>query len=168
MKEQPEASATNSYPVAKADRRVRNLSRPNPGNRRNYLRYFCDFPLIVRFDSLSGQVQEVSAKVKDISEGGLMLEGLDIPDGVSEVTLKFQVPAGVMPEEFVQGEWILNATIRYRHPSGNRYGIEFEEPLGKRLARTTWAYLRWGGGLFFLAVLSIVLVMKYESFYFEI
>ena len=164
--EAPERQPVSSYPVRKEDRRLRNLSRPNASNRRQYLRYYCDFPVMVRFKALTGETREFRAKIKDISEGGVMLEGLDIPDGVSEVILKFRVPAGVMPEEFIQGEWESKAIVRYRNPSGNSYGVEFEESLGKRLARTTWSYLRWGAVLFFLSVISIVLMMKYESLYF--
>ena len=156
----------SSYPVRKEDRRLRNLSRPNSSNRRMYLRYFCDFPVMVSYRSLSGEICEMRARVKDISEGGLMLVGLEIPDSISEVKLKFRIPAGVMPEEFIQGDWESKAEVRYRDPAGNRYGIEFEESLGKRLARTTWSYLRWGAVIFFMAVISIVLMMKYESLYF--
>lgn len=155
-----------SYPVVKADRRRRNLSRDNASDRRKYLRYFCNFPLTVRYHSMSGPSEAVTARVSDISEGGLMLEGLDVPDGVSDVTLEFRIPPGVMPEEFVHGEWELKATIRYRHPAGGRYGVEFEESLGKRLARGTWARLRWGSVLFFLVAVSVILLLKYENLYF--
>ena len=155
-----------SYPIRKPDRRLRNLSRPNASNRRQYLRYFCDFPIQVKYQSETGEWVDIRARVKDISEGGLMLEGLGIPDAVSEVHLKFRVPTGVMPEEFIQGEWESRATVRFRHPSGNSYGVEFEESLGRRLTRTTWSYLRWGSMLFFFALVSIVLMMKYESLYF--
>ena len=166
MKEDKESSSISSYPVIKPDRRIRNLSRANATDRRKSLRYFCSFPLTVRYRAANGAPQVATATVKDISEGGVMLEGLDIPDGVSAVTLEFRVPPGVMPEEFIHGDWIANAAVRFRHPSGNRYGVEFEESLGKRLARTTWFRLRWGAVLFFLITVSFILVMKYENFYF--
>lgn len=167
MPEELKTSApVSSYPVAKADRRLRNLSRANTSNRRQFLRYFCDFPMTVSYVDAGGAIHEVTARVKDISEGGMMLEEVDFPDSVSDVVLRFRVPPGVMPEEFVQGEWELKARVRYRHPAGGKYGVEFEEPLGKRLARTTWSYLRWAAVMAFMVVISLVLVMKYESLYF--
>lgn len=156
----------SSYPLNKLDRRRRNLSRPSPSDRRKHLRYFCNFPLVVRYTPLSGKEEAVTARVTDISEGGLMLEGLDIPDGVSEVMIEFKVPPGVMPEEFVHGGWELKALVRFRHPAGGKISVEFEESLGKRLARTTWIRLRWAGVLFFLIAISAILVLKYENFYF--
>lgn len=166
MKEENVVQPINDYPRSKPDRRLRNLSRVNASDRRKYLRYFCRFPITVRYTTATGTPQVVTAIVKDISEGGVMLEGMDIPDTVSVVTLEFRVPPGVMPEEFVHGDWTAKASVRFRHPSGNRYGVEFEESLGKRLARTTWFRLRWGAVLFFLVTVSFILVMKYENFYF--
>lgn len=163
--QKPDVIPGQDYPVGKLDRRRRNLSRPNASDRRQYLRYFCDFPLTVSYVDPEGDFQKISARVKDISEGGVMLEGLEIPDRVSDVVLEFKIPPGVMPEEFVQGDWNVKAAVRFRHPSGNRYGVEFEESLGKRLARTTWTHLRLASVVFFLAVISLVLVMKYENFY---
>lgn len=156
----------SSYPVKKMDRRLRNLSRANASDRRQYLRYFCDFPLTVRYTSVEGKPEQVTAKVTDISEGGLMLEGLEIPDQVSALTLEFSVPPGVMPEEFVHGKWELKAEVRFRHPAGGKYGIEFEESLGRRLARGTWARLKWFSILFFVVVISAILLLKYENLYF--
>jgi hyaluronan synthase len=166
MNNEVESTGGVDYPVNKLDRRRRNLSRPSVSDRRKHLRYFCNFPLTIRYVSGSGENEKVTARVTDISEGGLMLDGLEIPDGVSELTIEFRVPPGVMPEEFVHGGWELKAFVRFRHPSGGKYGVEFEESLGKRLARTTWVRLRWGSVLFFLFTISAILVMKYENFYF--
>ncbi|MEI7436213.1 MAG: PilZ domain-containing protein, partial [bacterium] len=138
MSNEDTSESGSNYPLNKLDRRRRNLSRPSPSDRRKHLRYFCNFPLTIRYDSLSGKTEAVTARVTDISEGGLMLEGLDIPDGVSEVMIEFKVPPGVMPEEFVHGGWELKAFVRFRQPASGKVSVEFEESLGKRLARTTW------------------------------
>ncbi len=158
-------SGGSDYPVSRFDRRRRNLSRSNASDRRQYQRFLASFPVIVKYTPYGGEAQEMKATVVDISEGGLMLEGIEIPDVVSEVSVEFRVPPGVMPEQFVQGEWKSKATVRYRHPAGNKYGIEFEESLGVRLARTTWVKLRWGAVMAFLLVVSVVLLMKYENLY---
>lgn len=155
----------SDYPVSRFDRRRRNLSRPNASDRRQFVRYLASFPVTVKYTPHVGEPQVMTATVVDISEGGVMLEGLGIPDMVSEVELEFRVPQGVMPEQFVQGAWKTKATVRYRHPSGDKYGIEFEETLGVRLARTTWARLRWSAVIFFLFAVGVVLIMKYENFY---
>jgi len=153
------------YPISRFDRRRRNLSRSNASDRRQFKRFLASFPVTVTYTPYKGVAQVMIATVIDISEGGLLLEGIEIPDTISEVTLEFRVPPGVMPEQFVQGEWKSKATVRYRHPAGNKYGIEFEEALGVRLARTTWAKLRWGAVMSFFFVVSIVLLMKYENLY---
>lgn len=155
----------SDYPVSRFDRRRRNLSRVNASDRRQFARYLASFEVTVRYIPDRGAPQVLTATAVDISEGGVLVEGLDIPDRVSEVELEFRVPQGAMPEQFVQGEWKSKATVRYRHPSGNKYGLEFEETLGVRLARTTWARLRWSAVMFFLLVIGVVLVMKYENFY---
>jgi hyaluronan synthase len=160
-----DGSFDKDYPVSRFDRRRRNLSRPNASDRREYMRYLASFPVTVKYPSLSGDVESMEATILDISEGGVMLEGIEIPDMVSEVTLEFRIPKGVMPEQFVHGDWKSKATVRFRHPSGNKYGVEFEETLGARLARTTWARLRLGAVVFFLFAVSVVLLMKYENLY---
>ncbi len=163
-KKKSESSET-AYPVSQFDRRRRNLSRDNAGDRRQFKRYLASFPVVVKYTPYEGVPQEMTATVVDISEGGVLLEGIEIPDAVTDVTLEVRVPKGAMPEQFVQGEWKSKATVQYRHPSGNKYGVEFEEPLGIRLARTTWARLRWSAVMFFIFVIGIVLLMKYENLY---
>jgi len=158
-------SEDKDYPVSRFDRRRRNLSRTNASDRRQFQRYLASFPVMVKYAVPDGLTQVMTATVVDISEGGVMLAGIEIPDMVTEVELGFRVPQGVMPEQFVQGEWNSKATVRYRHPAGNKYGVQFEESLGVRLARTTWARLRWSAVMFFLFAVSIVLLMKYENFY---
>ena len=155
----------NDYPMSRSDRRRRNLSRANSSDRRKHLRYLASFPVTVKYTPHGGALQAMTATVLDISEGGVLLAGLEIPETVSVVTLEFQVPEGVMPERFIQGGLKFEATVRFRHPSGTQYGVEFEEQLGVRLARTTWARLRWGAAMFFLIAISIVLIMKYENLY---
>lgn len=154
----------NDYPMSRSDRRRRNLSRANSSDRRKHLRYLASFPVTVKYTPPGGALQAMTATVLDISEGGVLLTGLDISDAVSVVTLEFQVPEGVMPERFIQGGLKFDATVRFRHPSGTQYGVEFEESLGVRLARTAWARLCFGAVMCFLLVVSMVLIMKGENF----
>lgn len=152
------------YPVSRLDRQERSLFRQNAGDRRQYVRYLASIPVTVKYQCHSGETHVLTATVADISEGGVMLEGLEIPGMVSDLELEFRVPKGVMPEPFIQEEWKSKATVRYRHPSGKKYGVAFEESLAVRLMRLTWTKLRWSAVIFSLFAVSLVLIMKAGNF----
>lgn len=158
-------SGVQDGPVPKPDRRLRNLSRESPSDRRKHLRYLCQFPLTVVFE-VKGQKMERVAHARDISDGGVLLEGAVIPPHVEQVSVKFKVPDGAMPEELIHGEIRMEGLVRFRNDKGGRYGIEFKKTMAETLAKTTWMKLRWLAAIGFIGVVSVVVMLKYENLYF--
>ena len=121
--------------------------------------------MLVRYASGTESV-EITATARDISAGGVLLEGLVVPDHVESLHVEFTIPDGSMPEEFIHGKCALDGHLCFRDPVKRICGIEFEEPLIQRMGRTTWSYLRWASVLVFFLTISLILMLKYENLYF--
>jgi len=153
-----------SNPLVKPERRLRAHSRANFSDRRTNERYFADFPAHLYIGS--GKDQRIyEARVKDISNGGLAIIAPDVPASETRFRIHFQVPDGVLPEQFIHGPVETHVEVR-RKKADESLGVEFEETLSARLARGTWAFLRWLGiGVLAFSFLGILLI-KYENIYF--
>lgn len=152
------------YPLEKSDRRLRGRSRPDYSDRRQAPRFLCNFPVSISVGH--GEQQKVyQAMTRDISEGGLLLENIDIPETETRLRLQFQIPTGAVPEEYLHGRYTLEAQVAHRDQSGG-VGVTFNRTLGQMLGSKTWFYLRVSALLLFFLAISMVLLIKYENFYF--
>jgi hyaluronan synthase len=114
-----------------------------------------------------GEGQKVyQAMARDISEGGLLLENVDIPETETRLRLQFQIPSGTVPEEYLHGRYTLEAQVAHRGQPGEGIGLAFTETLGQKLRSKTWFYLRSSAIVLFFLAISLVLLIKYENFYF--
>jgi len=154
-----------SYPQVVPERRLRARSRPDYSDRRAAERYQASFPARI-FVGEGARARVYAATVRNISSGGLLLEAPDIPPEETRVRVCFQVPEGVMPEEFIQGAVSLNAEIRRRAAGQPLVGLAFDEDLGARYQRTKWTYLRWFAGVVLFVAASLIAVIKYENLYY--
>lgn len=153
------------YPVTKPDRRKRNLARPNASDRRKTPRYAGNFPVTIHVGQGAG-ARVYNATARDISDGGLLLECIDVPPSETRIRVDFEVPGGVMPEEFSHGRQSAGGEVRRRDGEQKLLGVQFEQPLSRRLARTTWTYLRGLATLALLVTLALIVLVKLENIYY--
>jgi len=161
MPETPPSSSPNE----KTDRRLRSRSRPNYSDRRTDSRFWSEFPIQIIVGS--GEDEKIYQGVaKDISNGGLLIDAPDVPESEKRFRVQFQVPPGTLPEEFIHAPLEIEAEVRRRDEKTSQMGVCFEEPLSKRLARSTWILLRWMAIAFLFLSISLILVIKYRNFCF--
>ena len=154
------------FPDAAPERRLRSRSRSNYASRRSTQRYLTKFPATI-FVGQGKDAKTYEATVRDISSGGIMIEAPGVPPEEQRVRVKFRTPEGVMPEEFIQGVVATNAEVRNRDDEDpSILSLEFEEDLSDRYQRTSWAYLRWLAVLVLLAASALIVLTKYENFYY--
>lgn len=103
---------------------------------------------------------------RDVSDGGLLIEAKDIPPTENRIRVSFSLPDGAMPEVYLHGKLDLEAQIRHRSDSGALLGIEFKEPLRRRLAQKTWRGLRMSAIAGLFVAVSVVLLIRDENLYF--
>lgn len=153
------------YPVPKADRRQRAMSRPNTIDRRQNPRYRSQFPVKIYIGE--GETTRIyQAVARDISDGGLLLENIDVPPTETRIRVNFSVPEGTLPEEYARGPYTIDSEVRRRDPDNKFLGIQFQQPISMRLARTTWQYMRWLAALALLTTIILVLLIKAENVYY--
>ena len=155
---------SQSSPVPKEDRRWRSRSRAHYSDRRALPRYHSDFPAKIYLGQ-GAEEKVYEARVKDISSGGLLVEVPGMAVDEERVRVHFNIPDGVMPEEFLHGAVSATAKVRRRSEDHQVLGLAFDEDLQVRYERTVWGYLRWGAGLLLLAAACLVLLIKYDNFY---
>lgn len=153
------------FPVPKVDRRQRTLSRPNASDRRQAPRYRSSFPVKIYIGE--GETARIyNAVARDISDGGLLLENIDIPPTETRIRVNFTVPEGTMPEEYSHGNYTFDGEVR-RRDQGNKFlGVQFKQPISMRLARTTWQYMRWLAALGLFVTIILILLIKLENIYY--
>ena len=163
MSLQPPDRTNVTSPYEKPDRRWRARSRANYSTRRAGPRYWSDFPVQIVVGS--GKSKKTHSGIaRDISDGGLLIENPDLPADTKQVRLRFEVPDGILPEEYHHGPVDIAAEIRWHDAAKSQWGMKFAEPLSRRLARSTWAVLRWLGILLLSAAIAITLVLKYMNY----
>lgn len=159
-----------SYPEPVPERRIRARSRPNYSDRRNSQRFHSDFPVSIYVgEGKDAQVYEVRAK--DISSGGLLIDGAEIPKDEKRIRVRFKLPEGVMPEQFVHGAVKMEAEVRRRDEESGEVGLQFKETLDERLDRTVWFFMRWLAIMVLFAAVCVTLVIKYQNvhnFFFDV
>jgi hyaluronan synthase len=154
-----------AHPVEIPDRRIRSKSRPDHSDRRTAPRYHVSFPVEIYIGE--GENRTVyHGTARDASDGGLLIEAPDIPPTEHRIRVQFRLPDGAMPEEYLHGTIETSAEIRRRDAGGKLLGVAFEESLGKRLAKRTWAGLRWFSMVVLFLAIAAVLLIKYENLYF--
>lgn len=152
------------YPVPKMDRRQRALSRPLAKERRQSPRYRASFPVTIHVGQ-GASARVYHAIARDVSDGGLLLENIDIPPSETRVRVNFAVPEGTMPEEYSHGSYTFESEVRRRDPDNKMIGVQFRHPISMRLARTTWQYLRWFATVALVATIFVILLIKVENIY---
>lgn len=158
-------SQQSNYPQEQPDRRRHKYARGGSEHvtRRGAPRYVTSFPVAIHVgDRDAGRTYK--ARAWDISDGGLALENVDIPEGEERISLDFDIPAGAMPEEYVHRGYSVHGRVTRNEPG--RMGVAFTEPLSARLARRLWTGLRWFAVLALFVAASIVLLIKYQNVYF--
>jgi len=158
-------STTGRYPHREPDRRTHVHARDRSGPRRRANRYLASFPVHIHVGQ-GESARHYTARAWDISDGGLALQNIDIPPGEQLVRLDFDIPAGAMPEEYVHENYHVNGRVVHKDDAGEHVGILFEETLSSKLARHTWATLRWIALITLFLTVSAVLLIKYQNIYY--
>ncbi len=152
-------------PYEKPDRRRRARSRDDYSTRRAGPRYWSDFPVQITVGSGESE-KSYTGTARDISDGGLLIEAAEVPATSKVFRLHFEVPVGILPEEYIHAPVDVRAHVRRHDEQKSLWGVQFAEPLSKRLSRSTWAILRWAAILSLLVAFSITLFLKYENYQF--
>lgn len=153
------------YPVPRMDRRLRARSRPHAADRRRNPRYVSSFPVKIYIGE--GETARVyNAIARDVSDGGLLLENVDIPPTETRIRVNFTVPEGTMPEEYTHGNYTFDSEVRRRDGQNKFLGVEFKHPISLRLTRTTWQYMRWIATLGIFTTVILILLIKLENIYY--
>ncbi len=153
-----------SYPLPKMDRRLRARARPNASDRRQTPRFVSNFPVKIHVGE-GDNARVYNAIARDVSDGGLLLENIDVPPTETRIRVNFSVPEGVMPEEYSHGAYTFDGEVRRRDEKNRLLGVQFQNPISMRLARTTWQYLRWVATLGLLVTMILILLIKLENVY---
>lgn len=146
------------------DRRKRALSRPGAPDRRLHFRYAEDFPVKIALGQGENE-QEVTCQASDLSEGGIHLENVHLPEGTKTLQLKFRVPDQALPEGYDHHTYKLKGTVTTRDDARGEAGVAFDEPLSRCLARGTWAVLRVLAVLLAFVAFTLILLVKYDNLY---
>ena len=156
-------SATSPY--EKPDRRRRSRSRSDYSTRRTGPRYWSDFPVQV-ITGDGPQQQTYTGTARDISDGGLLIEAPDLPPATQSFRVHFEAPTGTLPEEYQHAPVDVRAYVRRHDAEKSLWGVQFEEPLSRRLSRTTWKILRVTAITALMVAIGITLFLKYENYQF--
>jgi len=165
MNLQPPDRRNATSPYEKPDRRRRARSRADYSTRRSSPRYWSDFPVQIVVGAGKSQTA-YSGTARDVSDGGLLVESREIPAGTKRVRLHFEVPDGILPEEYHHGAMDVVADVRRHDAAKGYWGLQFVEPLSQRLARSTWALLRWLAIVLLAGAIATTLFLKYENYQF--
>lgn len=153
------------YPREKSERRLRARSRSDYSDRRSAPRYVSDFPVTIYVGE--GENERVyHAIARDMSDGGLFLENVDIPVDENRIRIDFKIPGSTMPEEYIHGKYRLEGKILHYDPEKQRVSVEFEEKLSKRLALKTWKFLMWFSLTILFITVTLILLIKIQNIYF--
>lgn len=104
------------------------LDAPKDAERRQHIRYECTFPVRVRFGS-GEQQRTIEATARDVSIGGMLIDGADIPEGAIRVKVEFDLPPDVLKQEAVPRHVETTAAVRYRDNQHKTLSLAFAEPL---------------------------------------
>src|SRR4030065_2986206 len=83
------------YPRENDERRLASQSRSDHSDRRISARYLSDFPVNIYIGE-GKDAKVYHAVARDVSDGGLLLENVDIPPEESRIRLDFKIPGNSM------------------------------------------------------------------------
>ena len=132
MSIKPPDRTNATSPYEKPDRRWRARSRANYSTRRAAPRYWSDFQVQIIIGS-GKHTKTYPGIARDISDGGLLIESPELPAKTKHVRLRFEVPDGILPEEFHHGPVDIAAEVRRHDAAKSHWGMKFAEPLSRRL-----------------------------------
>ncbi len=147
------------------DRRTRALSRPGAPDRRKEFRYPVDFPVTITVGQ-GGEERSFEGHASDLSDGGIRLDHVHLPQGTSRLRLDFRVPDDALPEGYDRHRFSLEGEVRMNDEPNGVVGVCFNESLGHRLARGSWAVLRSTAVIATFLTVSAILLIKYANFYY--
>jgi UDP-N-acetylmuramyl pentapeptide phosphotransferase/UDP-N-acetylglucosamine-1-phosphate transferase len=104
------------------------LATPKDSDRRRFERQPCSFPVQLTI-RIGDQDQVLSATALDLSIGGMLVEGVQVPDGVIRTQVQFEIPDHVFPEERLVRSVRTSAAIRYRDQESKTLSLSFAEGL---------------------------------------
>lgn len=153
------------YPQEKDERRLRSRARPDHRDRRISARFLSNFPVNI-YIGKGKDAKVYHAVARDVSDGGLLLENIDIPPKEKRIRLDFRIPGSTMPEEFVHGKVRMRGRIVRRSTEQQKASVVFDETLSTRLARSTWQFLGWSALSGIFITITLILLIKLENIYF--
>lgn len=110
------------------------LDRPKETERRQHVRYACSFP--VRLTVGTGdKARTIQGTARDLSVGGMLIDGADIPDGTIRLRVEFDVPADVLKNEKIARHVETTAAVRFRDKQNETVSLAFTESLDSAGAR---------------------------------
>ena len=134
---------------------------PGDSDRRQHVRYTCAFPVSLRFGRAT-EGQTLQATAVDVSLGGMLMEGAEVPEGVFRVQLNFDIPAELRKDGSLPEHVSTSAAIRYRDPKTKTLSLAFAEPL--RVKQANWFTGRhWILLLSLLPILFMIPVAFYHA-----
>ncbi len=152
------------YPIVKPDRRKRSRSRPDFSDRRKYIRYKSNFPVKIYVKN-GKETKTYKAIAYDISEGGLLIGGIDIPPQEKKVRVRFRIPDGTMPEEYSTGIYNFEGEITFIDENKKFIGLAFDDSIGKKLKRSAWRYLQIIAVITLFITVALFLLVKSQNIY---
>ncbi|MDX8410323.1 MAG: glycosyltransferase [Mariprofundaceae bacterium] len=127
-------------------------------DRRRSPRYIGHFP--VRLHIGSGDDERTETVIAhDISDGGLMLGNVDLPDSIKRLRVRFRIPRSLSPDDDIERQ--MDVRVRYHDHEQTRTGLAFQRRLPRRLLHRTWRTLRLGVEL--AMIIALVLALGFEA-----
>lgn len=123
----PTSSETNSL-LRSMFFRLGFLAAPKDSDRRKHERHACSFPVKLSY-RVGEHEHQLDATAVDMSIGGMLVAGAELPDGVIRVQLKFEIPSDVLAEKPLVRSVKTAAAIRYRDQETKTLSLSFAESL---------------------------------------
>lgn len=110
------------------------IDKPSDSERRQHTRYACSFPVRIHLGEGAGK-QVVDGIARDLSLGGMLIEGARIPEGVIRLHVEFAIPPDVMPDAQIPRSIYTSAAVRYRDNQSHTLSLAFADPLRSSTSR---------------------------------
>ncbi len=146
------------------ERRKMCRSRPDYSDRRTNTRFLGEFPVTI-YVGKDGNEKVYHAIARDVSDGGILLENVDIPENEGRIRLDFKIPEATMPEEYLHGKISVEGDVRRYDKDGRKVGIAFTKGLSQQL-ESTWNFLRLPAVLGLFLTIALIFYLKRENVYF--
>lgn len=136
------------------------------------LRYLADFDVLIQTRSNAGKTV-VKARAVDISATGLLVEldaGADSSVSVGDtVRMRFEIPAGTMPEGFestvkIDAVAVRSETEQQEDSEKRMVAFQFAKPLTEYFQKKRWGYSVYMGSSMLFVTVAFIMLMRMESF----